>query len=211
MFANSHLIIFTRYPEPGKVKTRLIPALSPLKAAELQRKMTEIIAAEALKLQKKHSVIVTVFYTGGTRRKMAAWLGNSFKYHLQSKGDIGNRMGDAFFHIFNNTAESVILVGSDIPELTSDIVEQGFLSLKKHDTVIGPSRDGGYYLIGMKSKDAPQLSAILFNRIPWSTGDVLKVSIQRLADAGYGHSLLPTLCDIDHPEDIHIAEKMKLL
>ena len=211
MFANSHLIIFTRYPEPGKVKTRLIPALGSLKAAELQRKMTEIIAGEALKLQKKHGVAVAVFYTGGTRKKMAAWLGNSFEYHLQSKGDIGNRMGDAFSRICYSTAESVILVGSDIPELSSAIVEQGFLSLKKHDTVIGPSRDGGYYLIGMKAKDAPQLSVILFSRIPWSTGDVLKVSIQRLADAGYNYSLQPTLCDIDHPEDIHLAEKMKLL
>lgn len=211
MFANSHLIIFTRYPEPGKTKTRLIPVLGSLKAAELQQKMTEIIAGEALKLQKKYGVAVAVFYTGGTRQKMAAWLGNSFQYHLQSKGDIGNRMGDAFFHIFNSTAESVILIGSDIPELTSDIVEQGFLSLKKHDTVIGPSRDGGYYLIGMKSKDAPQLIKVVFSEIPWSTEEVLRTSIQRLADAGYNHSLLPTLCDIDHPEDIHLAEKMKLL
>lgn len=211
MFANSHLIIFTRYPEPGKVKTRLIPELGSLKAAELQKKMTGIIAEEALKVQKKHSVIVTVFFTGGTRKKMANWLGNSFQYHLQSKGDIGNRMSDAFFHIFNNTAEFVILVGSDIPELTSAILEQGFISLEKHDAVIGPSRDGGYYLIGMKSKDAPQLIQVLFSEIPWSTSDVLKVSIQRLADAGYNYSLLPTLSDIDQPEDIHLAEKMKLL
>jgi len=211
MFANSHLIIFTRYPEPGKAKTRLIPALGSLKAAALQCKMTEIIAGEALKLQKKHGVAVAVFYTGGTEKKMAGWLGNSFQYHLQSKGDIGNRMGDAFFHIFNTTAESVILVGSDIPELSSAILEQGFISLKETDTVIGPSRDGGYYLIGMKSKSAPQLIRVLFNEIPWSTGDVLKVSIQRLANAGYSHSLMATLRDIDQPDDLHIAEKMRLL
>ncbi len=211
MFANSHLIIFTRYPKPGKTKTRLIPALGSLKAAQLQRKMTEKIAGEALKLQNKQGVDITVFHTRGTREEMAAWLGNSFQYHLQSKGDIGNRMGDAFFHIFNTTAESVILVGSDIPELTSVIIEQGFVSLKKHDTVIGPSRDGGYYLIGMKSKNAPQLIQALFNKIPWSTADVLKVSIQRLADAGYSHSLLTTLRDIDQPDDLHIAGKMKLL
>ncbi len=211
MFANSHLIIFTRYPEPGKTKTRLIPALGSLKAAQLQRRMTEKIAGEALTLQNKQGVDITVFHTGGTREEMAVWLGNSFNYLRQSRGDIGNRMSNAFTRIFNSTTGSIILVGSDIPELTSIIIEQGFVFLKKHDTVIGPSRDGGYYLIGMKAKSAPQLIQILFNEIPWSTADVLKVSIQRLADAGYSHSLLATLRDIDQPDDLHIAEKMKLL
>jgi rSAM/selenodomain-associated transferase 1 len=211
MFANSHLIIFTRYPDPGKTKTRLIPAIGSLKAAELQRKMTEKIAGEALKLLNKQGVDITVFHTGGTREEMAAWLGNPFNYLRQSRGDIGNRMGDAFTRVFNSTTGSIILVGSDIPELSSAILEQGFVSLEKHDLVIGPSKDGGYYLIGMKSKDAPQLIQVLFNEIPWSTADVLKVSIQRLADAGYSHSLLATLRDIDQPDDLHIAEKMKLL
>ena len=211
MFTDSHLIIFTRYPDPGKTKTRLIPALGARKAAELQRKMTEKIAGEALKLIKKHGTRVTIFFTGTTKEKMETWLGNSFQYHLQSKGDIGNRMSNGFFQTFNSTTESVILVGSDIPELTSTIIEQGFIALKKYDSVIGPSMDGGYYLIGMTSKNAPQLINVLFSGIPWSTCDVLKVSIQRLADGGYTHSLLPVLCDIDQPEDIHLAEKMKLL
>ena len=211
MFAGSHLIIFTRYPAPGKTKTRLIPVLGARKAAELQRKMTEGIAGEALKLIDKHGIRVTVFFTGATKEKVEAWLGNSFQYHLQSGGDLGNRMGDGFSHIFNSPAESVILVGSDIPELTSTIIIKGFISLKKYDAVIGPSMDGGYYLIGMKSEDAPQLIKVMFSGIPWSTCDVLKVSIQRLADGGYTHSLLPVLYDIDHPEDIHLAEKMKLL
>ncbi len=212
MLSNSHLIIFTRFPEPGKSKTRLIPALSPEKAAELQQKMTEKIAGQALKLKKERGVPVTIFFTGTTKDKMAAWLGNSFDYHHQCSGNIGCRMSDAFTRTFQYTSESVILIGSDIPELTSEVLAEGFISLKAHDTVIGPSRDGGYYLIGLRVQASQQLVVkTVFDQIPWSTAEVLETSIRRLVESGYSYSLLRTLRDIDRPEDIHIAEEMKLL
>jgi rSAM/selenodomain-associated transferase 1 len=211
MLSNNHLIIFTRFPEPGKTKTRLIPALGPEKAAELQQEMTERIASQALNLKKERNVPVTFFFTGATDDTMAAWLGNSFNYRHQGSGNIGRRMGDAFTRTFRDTSESVILVGSDIPELTTKILSEAFISLKTNDTIIGPSRDGGYYLIGLRAKYSQQLIKTVFDRIPWSTADVLESSIQRLVESGYTYSLLQTLCDIDRPEDIHIAEEMKLL
>jgi len=212
MSSNCHIIIFSRYPVVGKTKTRLIPLLGAEKAAQLQRKMTEKITAEAAECKRACSAETTVFYTDGTREKMTDWLGRSFDYHLQSGGDIGNKMEDAFSRIFaDGLAQSIILIGSDIPEITAGIIMEGFISLKSHNTVIGPAKDGGYYLIGMKSEDAPQLLKLLFRHIPWSTGDVLKATTERLADSEHSYSLLPCLRDIDQPEDIDLAEKMNLL
>ena len=212
MFANSHIIIFSRYPVPGKTKTRLIPLLGALKAAQLQRTMTEKIAGEALKVAEQHSVPVSVFFTDDTMEEMTSWLGPSFNYHPQIRGDIGSRMDDAFTRTFaDSCTQSAILIGSDIPEITAEIITEGFLSLKNKDTVIGPAGDGGYYLIGMKSEDAPQFRKLLFHRIPWSTGEVARITRKRLADAGYSCSLLPLLHDIDRPEDLYIAARINLI
>lgn len=211
MHSSCHLIIFTRFPEPGKAKTRLIPTLGPHGASELQRKLTEKIGKEALRLKKEKGIPVTFFYTGTTQTVMAGWLGNSFNYHHQCSGNIGQRMADAFTRTFRHTSDSVILIGSDIPGLTTEILTEAFISLENNESVIGPSHDGGYYLVGFRGRNMQQLIKILFDRIPWSTAEVLQTSIQRLAESGYSYSLLQTLHDIDRPEDVHIAERMKLL
>jgi len=211
MLTNCHLIIFSRYPDPGKTKTRLIPVLGPQGAAELQRKMTEKITKQALKIRKNHAVPISLFYTGTTEEKMSYWLGNSFDYHFQCEGDIGKRMGDAFTRTFHHGVRSAVLLGSDIPEITRTIITQGCISLQTEEVVFGPSRDGGYYIIGMRAENAPQIINLLFDRIPWSTKNVLEISVQRLDNAGVSYSLLQTLDDIDRPEDLHIAEALNLL
>lgn len=211
MYKNCHLIIFTRFPEAGKTKTRLIPALGPEKAAKLQQRMTEKISREALMLIKESAISVTIFYTGSNRKKMSAWLGNSFDYQHQCTGHIGIRMSDAFARILCNQHQSIILAGSDIPGLTAKIIREGFKSLNNADAIIGPSSDGGYYLVGMKAKDSPKLSKILFSRIPWSTNYVLQTSLQHLIDSGHSYSLLQTLSDIDRPEDLHLAGGLDFL
>jgi len=211
MLLNNHIIIFTRFPEPGQTKTRLIPVLGAEKAAELQRKMTEKTAGETSNLQTKLNLPVSVFYTGGSSRNISAWLGNSFIYQRQCGGNIGCRMADAFTRTFRHTSGSVILIGSDIPELTSAIVETAFTSLKTNDCVFGPSRDGGYYLIGINDKSSHHLVNILFDQMPWSTDKVLETSLQRVSDSELSYSLLKRLSDIDRPEDIDVAKKMGLL
>jgi len=211
MYSNSHIIIFTRFPEPGKTKTRLISTLGPHRAADLQKKMTEKIGAAALRLKKERGVPITFFFTGATKDAMAAWLGKSFGYHHQCSGNIGSRMRDAFTRTFRHTSDSVVLIGSDIPEITTEIMTEAFISLEINDSVIGPSHDGGYYLIGFRAQNAQQLIKVIFDRIPWSTEGVLDKSVQRLVDSGYSYSLLQTLHDIDRPEDIHVAKRMKLL
>ena len=211
MHSKNHLIIFTRFPEPGKAKTRLIPVLGPHSASELQKKMTEKIGAAALRLKEERGIPVTFFYTDTSKDTMAAWLGKSFDYQQQCSGNIGRRMDDAFTLTFRHTSDSVILVGSDIPELTTEILTEAFISLQTSDSVIGPSHDGGYYLIGFRAQNAEQMIKTAFNRIPWSSAEVLGTSIQRMEDSGYSYSLLQTLHDIDRPEDIHVAKRMKLL
>lgn len=211
MLSNCHLIIFTRFPQPGKSKTRLISALGPEGAAALQQKMTEKIGAEALALKKQRGIPVTCFFSGGSRESMAAWLGDSFDYKQQCGGNIGRRMSDAFTRTFQYTSEAIILVGSDIPELTAKILGDAFITLQNSDAVFGPSRDGGYYLLGLNGKNQQQLIKTVFERIPWSTSKVLTTSINRLMDSGYSCSLLKTLQDIDRPEDLHVARRMQLL
>lgn len=211
MYKNCHLIIFSRFPEPGETKTRLIPTLGQVKAATLQQRMTEKITGEALELIMESGISVTIFYTGSSRKKMSVWLGNSFDYQHQSTGDIGDRMGDAFAKASCNANKFIILIGSDIPEITAEIIRKGFKCLKDVNAVIGPCRDGGYYLVGMRAEDAPQLSNVLFKQIPWSTDAVLQTSLRRLTDFGHSYSLLQTLSDIDRPDDLHIAERLDLL
>ena len=210
MLNDSHIIIFTRFPVPGKTKTRLIPSLGPKRAAELQRNMTEKVAKEALIAAKNLAAPVSIFYTNGTEDEMRAWLGD-FHYYPQVTGDIGVKMSQALRSTLKHDVSSAILVGSDIPGITAAIIENGIFSLKRSDVVLGPSVDGGYYLIGMNHNVAEKLDTLLFSNIPWSTGKVLTTTTDRLKKCNVSFSLLQPLQDIDSPEDISFAKNMKLI
>lgn len=211
MHPKNHIIIFTRFPVPGKTKTRLISSLGPERAAELQRKMTEKVAKEALVASKILAAPVSIFYTNGTKEQMTDWLGDCFHYYPQSSGDIGTKMEHAFSLILQNPASSAILIGSDIPGITAKIIEKGFRSLQNSDAVFGPSIDGGYYLIGMNQNVKENLNTLLFSEVPWSTASVLKKTTQRLDKYEYPYELLQSLRDIDRPEDLIFIEDVDLI
>ena len=138
------LVIFTRYPEPGKVKTRVIPALGQEGAASLQKAMIEHTLRWAKSLSQKMPDLVEVRFEGGSRRLMEEWLGAGLSYVPQGEGDMGERMAQAFQENFQRKKGKVVLVGTDIPQLTAFHVRIAFKALKRHEMVIGPSVDGGY-------------------------------------------------------------------
>lgn len=194
LFVQKQLIIFVRYPEAGMAKTRLIPALGEIGAAELYRQMAESTIAEVRKLQ---DVSICVYFTGGSIQQMQDWLGNDLEYQVQPSGDLGDRLIHAFQLMFDRGAESVIAIGTDCPDLTSEILTLAFTQLRTHHLSIGAATDGGYYLIGLD-----QLIPDIFQNIAWSTDIVFEQTLEIVKRLNLPIAFLPTLNDIDRPEDL---------
>jgi rSAM/selenodomain-associated transferase 1 len=197
MFPKQHLIIFTRYPEPGKTKTRLIPVLGDVGAANLQKQMTEQTILQVKELQKITSVSFEVRFTGGDLEKMENWLGNDLGYQSQGEGDLGARIERSLVNAFNQKAEQVIIIGTDCPDLNSQILTTAFKKLKNFNLVLGPAIDGGYYLIGLQ-----QPIGELFMNIPWGTAQVFANTVEIAQKLNLSIGYLQPLADIDCPEDL---------
>jgi rSAM/selenodomain-associated transferase 1 len=202
----NHLIVFTRYPEVGKTKTRLIPALGAAGAATLQRQMTEFTLKQAEKLAQQkqdglNSLSVEIRFAGGDRSLMQDWLGSSWSYQPQATGDLGERMQLAFQSAFEMGSQRVVTIGIDCPELDSATLAQAFQALQNHDLVLGPATDGGYYLIGLRS-----LIPKLFNGIDWGTNQVFRQTMAIAEGEGLAIATLAPLTDVDRPEDLPIWE-----
>lgn len=210
MAALPRLLLFTRYAQAGRCKTRLIPVLGPQGAARLQRRLTERMVNEAITLQNEHVADLAIHYHGASAEMMTAWLG-PLSFFPQPEGDLGQRMAAAFTTAFAEGAKAAILFGTDIPDLGSTILRQALTALKNGAAVIGPTLDGGYYLIGITASSAAQALPLLFADIPWSTTRVLTTTLDRLRRANLAFSLLPELRDIDTPEDLHLARAHGLL
>ncbi len=194
---SQHLLIFTRYPMPGTTKTRLIPALGAEGAAALQRELTDYTLQQALSLDLAVSLVITMYFQGGTEEDMRQWLGDQLNYVPQRQGDLGQRMLLAVAEAFNQSAQRVIIIGSDCPGLNTKILEQGFDALQTHDVVLGPALDGGYYLLGMRS-----FMPSLFAGIAWGSSQVYAQTRALIDQAGSSCALLPPLADLDRPEDL---------
>ena len=176
------LIVFTRYPEPGTTKTRMIPELGAAGAAELQRQMTEHIISRVNQVCGIHPLAIEIRHEGGTRKQMRQWLGTGFSYCPQGSGDIGLRMGRAFLDAFEQGWETVVVIGSDIPDITAKIIQKAFKVLIDHDLALGPAGDGGYYLIGVHRRAFRHWNPRLFTDIEWGTENVLPQTLTIAAD-----------------------------
>ncbi|PID72998.1 MAG: hypothetical protein CR992_00420 [Desulfobacterales bacterium] len=210
MWTNCQLLILTRYPEAGTTKTRLIQELGASGAALLQKKLSEKTVHQAQLLTRQSGIKTVVHYSGGSRKKMTAWLG-AMEYVEQTEGDLGQRMRQAFTHAVQTGAEKIVLIGSDIPDITADLLQSAFTFLKTKEMVIGPSEDGGYYLIGMVADQATRLLPLLFENMPWSSERLLAITRSRLETSGSDVAILPTLRDIDLPADLTFAREKGLL
>lgn len=198
------LIVFTRYPEAGKAKTRLIPALGAEGAAQLQRQMTEHTIAQVKVLAAAYPLSIEVRYAGGDRNLMQTWLGPDAAYRPQSSGDLGIRMADAFQAAFEEQVEHAITIGTDCPGVDAAKLAQAFAALQHHDLVLGPATDGGYYLIGLR-RFVPDL----FVGIAWSTEQVFQHTIGIARALGLSTAVLAPLTDVDRPEDLSVWEAAK--
>jgi len=187
------IIIFTRYPEPGKTKTRLISALGEQGAAELQKTLTEYTITEVSKLD----VNIRVYFSGGNETLMRNWLGNTYQYCPQSRGDLGERLIAALKESFTAQVERIIIIGIDCPGLDAQLINQAFQQLLSNDLVLGKAEDGGYYLIGLR-RFLPKL----FQGIDWGTNAVLQQTVSIAETMGLKIGYLPMLNDIDVPEDL---------
>ena len=199
-----HLIIFTRYPEPHKTKTRLIPALGAEGAAELQREMTLHTLQWAKQLAKTSPVTVEVRFEGGDEPRMRRCFGGDFPYYSQGPGDLGQRMAHAVQDAFRSGARRVVVVGTDCPEITLDVVSDAFDRLARCDLVLGPAGDGGYYLIGLQ-REIPAM----FSSMPWGSERVLREGLRRVEELALTVSLLKTLADVDRPEDLAVWQRVQ--
>ena len=200
--SKQHLIIFTRYPEPGKTKTRLIPALGTVGAANLQRKMTEHTIFQVQELQKAIAISVEVRFAGGDSQLMQDWLGLDLIYQSQGEGDLGSRMARSLFEAFQSGAEQVIIIGTDCPGVNAQILATAFENLYTFDLVLGPALDGGYYLIGLR-QPIPEL----FVNIEWGTAQVFQKTLDIAQKLNLSYVSLSPLADVDRPEDLSIWEQ----
>jgi len=191
------LVVFSRYPQPGTTKTRLIPALGPEGAAELQRRMTLNLLRQIRQLRRSVALHVQVRYEGGNARLMRYCFGEGLNYLPQGEGDLGERMSRALRQSFERGSARTVIVGTDCPDVSAAVLEEAFEMLALRDLVLGPARDGGYYLIGL-DQPAPDL----FKEIPWGTDEVLARTHQKARVLGLSVGFLELLQDIDRPEDL---------
>lgn len=197
------LIVFTRYPEPGAVKTRLIPAIGAQGAADLAREMTSHTLAAARRIAAE-GIEPEVHHRGGDAGKMQALYGAGLAYISQEGSDLGARMHAALGRAFSSGAGKAVLIGTDCPGMDEAVLRRAFAELDDCDCVLGPARDGGYYLVGLK-KPVPEL----FSAMPWGTGAVLERAVDVLARLGMTHVQLEELSDVDRPEDLPVWEEAR--
>jgi hypothetical protein len=203
---HSRLIIFTRYPEPGKAKTRLIPALGPDGAADLHRQMTEKTVLWARGLVAQFPITLEIRFAGGGGRRLQRWLGDDLAFVPQRKGNLGERMARAFHEAFQEGVRFAVLIGTDCPGLSASLGSEAFAALRSHDVVLGPATDGGYYLIGLR-----KMATQLFAGIPWGTENVFSKTLDIATELGLAVHRLTLLDDVDRPEDLPVWEKSRHL
>ena len=180
------LAIFLKYPTPGKVKTRIAKDTDNDTAAKIYELLAEDVIDRLRECQP------TLYYAGCSRDEIENWLPN-FTYELQSEGDLGRRLIKASEDHFKENDTPLIIVGTDCVEISPSTINETYDLLKDNDLVVGPTDDGGYYLIAIK-KHTPQL----FQDIDWSSEKVFRQTIEKGDLLGLMHKTLSVQRDIDH-------------
>ena len=186
------LIIFVKQPELGKVKTRLAATVGNQKALEIYHQLLERTRTITQPL-----VCDKVVYYSPSIQDNDLWDIECYRKEQQVEGDLGKRMQQAFEASFARGYQRVCIIGSDCYELTTKIIEQAFAALRTQEVVIGPSTDGGYYLLGMR-----QLYTGLFENQQWSTSSVYQDSVCYVEKQSLAWQSLPTLTDVDEEKDL---------
>lgn len=197
------LIVFAKPPIPGRVKTRLTDLLSEREAADLY----DAFLRDALDQYRQLRADLHVYFTGLSRvpddlkTKLSAT-------HVQEGEDLGARMHNAFRDVFSAGYERAVIVGTDHPSLPSAFVSRAFQALDVDGSLcIGPSEDGGYYLLGM-NRFYPRV----FEEMTYSRSDVFEETLKRIHETKAALAVLPMWYDVDTPDDLRrMASELDLL
>lgn len=196
--ATSAIIVFAKAPVAGQVKTRLCPPLTPDEAASLHGSLVLDILERCQSLKGYDRILAGTpsphhpfFRAMEARFKIPVW--------DQQGEDLGARMAGVFKQALGAPYRSAVVIGTDIPGIHGPLLTSALKGLQDHDVVLGPTVDGGYYLIGLRSP-VPEL----FENMPWSTDQVYERTKQRVQELGLSLKVLPTLRDFDTVEDLHL-------
>jgi rSAM/selenodomain-associated transferase 1 len=189
------LIVFVKDPRPGAVKTRLAAALGDEHAAQLYRALADEEIRRTAPARDEYERLF-FFTPAESRAALERWLTGETLLPQQGS-DLGARMSNAFEAAFRRGARRVAIIGTDVPWVSRELVREALLALDDHEVVVGPARDGGYYLLAL---DQPHPA--LFEGIEWSTPSVLSATAERAAMLGLRLSVLEGLSDIDTLEDV---------
>ncbi len=184
------LIVFVKNAILGTAKTRLAKTIGKEAAFDVYKHLMHITEQATLGL---NNCDVHIFFS--SEKDPTRW--TNYEQFVQQGNDLGERMSDAFRRGFEKGYTQIVGVGSDLPDLTSEIIEKGLDELSSNDAVFGPAEDGGYYLIGMRS-----MIDCIFEDKPWSTEDLLTITLEDLKQSGFSVGLIETLNDVDTEEDL---------
>ncbi|MCF8028531.1 MAG: TIGR04282 family arsenosugar biosynthesis glycosyltransferase [Desulfobacteraceae bacterium] len=192
------IIVFVKAPLEGLVKTRLAGCLGARGALLLYR----ALAADVLGAVCAMDCQVRVFYYPANHQDIVrGWLGDHIALYVQQGADLGQRMHHALCCTAADGFERIVLIGSDIPGIDEQILKSAFSALETSPAVLGPAKDGGYYLVGFRSGSIfPQA----FDAIDWGCSDVFEQTMKRFEEKGQTPAVLPVLSDIDTPEDLRV-------
>ncbi len=194
----SHLLILAKYPEPGAVMTRLCPPLSPDDAARLQRSCLRLLCERAFRAWPVQPKLI--FSPDDAEDRFRELVGPFIPARPQGEGDLGERMLHAAQTSFADGADEVILVGSDSPTMPAARITDVQRELQKHDAVIGPCDDGGFYVLGLKKTHDE-----MFSDIAWGGDQACAQTIQRLKSCGLKTTSIDPWYDIDRIDDLRRA------
>lgn len=183
------LLMFAKYPEPGKVKTRLAKSIGNEQAALVQKKFIQEIVAEH-NTNNSAGYDFMICYAPILAKSPFSKLFPSVAFSPQSAGDLGDRLFNAFTHRLKEY-DKMVVIGADLPDLTQTDINEAFNALENNDVVFGPTDDGGYYLVALKQAHP------IFDNIEWSTEVVLQQSLQLVEKKGLKYHLLRKRQDID--------------
>ena len=193
MNKNSNLLmIFIRNARIGQVKTRLAATIGDDRALEIYIKLLDYTSTVASEVQCEKAIFYSEFI-----EEVDEFPIPFFQKYLQLGNDLGDKMKNAFIKMFARGYQKVVVIGSDCYELNSKIIDEAFKQLDDHDVVIGPARDGGYYLLGTK-----KLIPEFFQNKTWSTNNVFLDTILDCKKAGLSYFTLQELNDIDEESDL---------
>jgi len=202
----SALVLFAKAPVAGEVKTRLQPEITSENSARLQEAM---IKDSISLISEINNVEKIIYFLPGEKKYIFEKFtdGLPFRLNCQNGVDLGKKMENAFKDLFNKGFFRVVVIGVDSPTLPKEYINKAFIELDKADLVIGPSEDGGYYLIGLKEKVLP-----VFSPVEWGSNRVLSQTEELVKKNNLKLSILPVHYDIDTIEDLrHLKTHLKLL